>query len=69
MAEKARLNLRVIDLRTSEHYEVFGLQCNEDGEVVNWQSVDDIDGRVGGGNWQEFSSEYHRLYGGGGYGR
>lgn len=65
MAENSRLNLFIVDLQTSEQFEVYGLLLNEDREVVNWQTEEDLNGKVGGGSWREFT-KWHRLFGLGG---
>lgn len=54
------MNLVVIDTRTNESFPLFGLQWNEAREVVNFQTLGDLSGTVGGGSWREFT-QWHRL--------
>jgi hypothetical protein len=55
------MNLIVID-RNGERFLVYGLQWNEDREIVNFQTLEDLNGTVGGNKerWREFT-KYHVI--------
>lgn len=60
MAQTTRMNLVVVDTRSNMAFPVFGLQWNEAREIVNFQTLEDINGWVGEESWREFTG-WHRI--------